>query len=420
MSKRPLTIFIAHCSDLLTDHRPHGDGLIAHGFISSLARRGHTIHVAAQEADLRNPLPPNVVLHIVRTTATRGPLARLEYMVRMRLLLVSLRRTVAFDLVHQLNPVFTGLSLALAGCGLPLVLGTYVARWPADAEPGQASSLKSRLISAGKSAGRSAIAYLQQRQADTLLLTTPAAMNRLPRPEGLRARQYTLPHGVDTELFSPRADWENAASQAAEQASLSVLFFANVWKRKGIFTLLDAFETVARAVPGVRLTVAGGGPELAAAQARAEALPCSAQIEFLGTKQRAEAPELYRNCSVYCLPSFGEPYATTVLEAMSCAKPLVVTDAGGLPYMVHPEGGRRVAAGDAHALARALIELLQSPEERMAMGRYNRALVTGTMTWERVAARLEGIYCETLKLSSSPQQAKSQSTSTESAWGHQL
>ena len=30
---RPLNIFVPHCSDLLTDHRPHGDGLVAHGFI---------------------------------------------------------------------------------------------------------------------------------------------------------------------------------------------------------------------------------------------------------------------------------------------------------------------------------------------------------------------------------------------------
>jgi hypothetical protein len=31
---RPLTIFVPHCSELLTDYRPHGDGLISYALIS--------------------------------------------------------------------------------------------------------------------------------------------------------------------------------------------------------------------------------------------------------------------------------------------------------------------------------------------------------------------------------------------------
>ena len=47
-----LRIFVAHPSALLTDHRPHGDGLVAYGFIRGLAERGHELHVAAEEVDL--------------------------------------------------------------------------------------------------------------------------------------------------------------------------------------------------------------------------------------------------------------------------------------------------------------------------------------------------------------------------------
>jgi hypothetical protein len=54
---RPLNIFVPHCSDLLTDHRPHGDGLVAYGFIRHLSERGHNLYIAAQEVDLRDPLP---------------------------------------------------------------------------------------------------------------------------------------------------------------------------------------------------------------------------------------------------------------------------------------------------------------------------------------------------------------------------
>ncbi len=65
---------------------------------------------------------------------------------RVRRLFWQLRREVQFDLIHQLNPVFTGLSLALAGAGIPVVLGTYVARWPIEQAFGTARSPKGRAM----------------------------------------------------------------------------------------------------------------------------------------------------------------------------------------------------------------------------------------------------------------------------------
>jgi hypothetical protein len=43
-----LRIFVAHPSEMLTDHVPHGDGLVAFSYLSRLAARGHELHVAAQ------------------------------------------------------------------------------------------------------------------------------------------------------------------------------------------------------------------------------------------------------------------------------------------------------------------------------------------------------------------------------------
>ena len=57
MASVPLRVFVAHPSALLTDHRPHGDGLVAYGFLRELASRGHELHVAAQAVDLRDPPP---------------------------------------------------------------------------------------------------------------------------------------------------------------------------------------------------------------------------------------------------------------------------------------------------------------------------------------------------------------------------
>lgn len=385
---RPLTLFIPHCSDVLSDYRPHGDGRIAHGFLTSLARRGHRLHVAVEEVDVREPLHPNITVYQIARPSKGRVLWRAEYMARVRALLNRLKREVRFDLIHQMNPVYTGLSLALAGSGVPVVLGTYVARWPDDSDNSE------RLRSLGRtlSWGRDQISVLQQRMAVALILTTPAAMNRLPQPETVRDRIRLLSHGLDTQEFSPESEWDAPARTAAHQARPVILFLANVVEKKGIFTLIEAFRAVARAFPTCVLRIAGDGNQMEELRRRVAALDCAAQVEILGRQERSRAPELYRQSAIYCLPSYGEPYATTALEAMSCARALVVTNEGGLPYVAPKEGGLHVPVRDADALASALIHLLRNPEERVRMGRFNRARVESEMSWEKVAERLEVIY----------------------------
>ncbi len=167
-----------------------------------------------------------------------------------------------FDLVHQLNPVFTGISLCLVGSGLPLVLGTYVARWPIDPDAFGARGRWGSVVQRG----RDRIAGAQQRRADALVLTTPAAWNRLPDPEAVRNRIHVIPHGVDTELFSPYPGWESPENLEAEQRRPSILFLANVVKRKGILTLIAAFVAVLREFHECKLRVAGSGSDLAEAK----------------------------------------------------------------------------------------------------------------------------------------------------------
>jgi glycosyltransferase involved in cell wall biosynthesis len=383
---RALYIFVPHCSDVLTDHLPHGDGLIAHGFITSLAQRGHRLHVAAQRVELREPIHPNITIYPLALKRVRGMRSRLEYMFRVRSLLQTLKKSQRFDLIHQLNPVFTGISLAMAGSGLPIVLGNYVARWPND--PDALTSGSGRVMAKI----RDLIAAVQQRQADALVLTTPAAWNRLPDLQAVRSRIHVIPHGLDTELFSPKPEWDSLEGLGSEQRKPTILFFANVVKRKGIFPLIEAFPAVMREIKDCTLRVAGDGPDLDQVKRRVADLGCASQVEFLGHKERADAPELYRNCSVYCLPSYGEPYGMTVVEAMSCARALVVTDCGALPHLVHESGGMRVPAGDAEALAQALVALLRDAAKRAKMGQYNRQLVENKMSWDKVAQQLEAIY----------------------------
>lgn len=384
MAATKRSIFVPHASDLLTDHKPHGDGLTAFGFISRLAARGHTLHVAAPAIEISGPLPENIRLYPIKTFFKGTIPHRLEYMLKSRLLLRRLRRNERIDVIHQLNPVNKGLSLAMLGAGLPVVLGVIVPRWPDDAE-GERLSWRARARIAVKHWLKQRLLTIQQWQAAALLVTTPAARASLHRPERDAHKIVVLPIGVDTKHFAP-------APQAEPSEAPIILFLANLWRRKGIFTLLDAFAQVVEKIPNCRLLIAGDGDERAEVERRVAASPHQAQIEMVGRVTRADAPTLLRDCTVYCLPSYGEPFGITVLEAMACAKPVVATNAGGLKHLLPAEGGHKVPPGDAAALAQALIEVLSSPELQAEMGRHNRRAIESFYNWERVIDRLEDVY----------------------------
>ena len=97
-----LRIFVAHPSALLTDHISNGDGLVAFGFISRLAARGHEVHVAAQRVDLRGSLPPSLFIHALPPRGDgMSARDRVAFMWRMRMLYERLETIQPFDVVTR-------------------------------------------------------------------------------------------------------------------------------------------------------------------------------------------------------------------------------------------------------------------------------------------------------------------------------
>lgn len=392
MNSKSLNILISFPTSPLTDWRPIGDSLNGYRMILEMAKLGHVLHVATRFADYRDPLPPNVIVHQMRKRAEDPEPSKFAYLLWTRRLLTELRTTVQFDLIHELNPVFAALSLAFAGSGIPVVLGPTFSAWPSDADGKRPPLQEARRRAVH--ALKNIVMREQHRRASAILLSTYAALDNLQKPARHLGRLFLLPPGVDAEKLTPR-------HEPADEPP-TVLFFANVWVRKGIFTLLEAFEQVSKLMPEARLVIAGGGSNLDEVKQKVEASSYRDRVDFLGRVGRADIADVLGRCSVYCLPSYGEPFGITAIEAMASGKPLVVTSAGGLGYMVSDEGGRQVPVRNAPALAKALVELLRDAELRRKMGQHNRQLVEAQYAWPRVARRLDAIYRQVVKTASSP------------------
>ncbi|HEX3426105.1 MAG TPA: glycosyltransferase [Acidimicrobiales bacterium] len=166
-------------------------------------------------------------------------------------------------------------------------------------------------------------------------------------------------------------DLDGIATRDADAIAGPVVYAGRLSPEKGVDTLIDAVV----ASGGLECVIAGEGPERSHLEDRAAA--AGDRIRFVGRLDRAEVLDLLRSGGCAAVPSrWHENQPMVILEAFACGIPVVSTNLGGLPDLVHPDiNGLLVPPDDPAALGGALRRLSAEPELAAAMGRRARAYV---------------------------------------------
>jgi len=162
---------------------------------------------------------------------------------------------------------------------------------------------------------------------------------------------------------------------------------------KGFDDLLRAAAAVRDKHPTVRWTLVGDGPERARLEQLRDGLGLGDFVAFAGW-QTDVAPWLAA-LDVFVLPSHGEHFGRVLVEAMALGKPVVATDAGGVPEIVlDGETGLLVAPGDSAALAAAVGRLVDDPAARDRLGEVRRQRAARVFSLEGHRDALRALYQE--------------------------
>jgi glycosyltransferase involved in cell wall biosynthesis len=171
---------------------------------------------------------------------------------------------------------------------------------------------------------------------------------------------------VDAKLFEKQLVVEE---DNPKQGTLKILFLSRLIKGKGIYETIKAFEKLRNDKLKVELIIAGSGEEADTIKSLVEH---NENITLTGHVEGKEKIELYKNCTLYCLPSYSEGLPTTVLEAMSFGKPIITTPVGGLKsFFQDGVMGFFVQPKDAGDLEAKLRILLENQGLRNKMGEFN-------------------------------------------------
>lgn len=201
-------------------------------------------------------------------------------------------------------------------------------------------------------------------------------------------RIRSIPQGVDCSLF-------RGADRQPGDGGWQLLYVGRFDVRKGMGVLLEAMHEVRRERGDVRLRLVGGSPVSGTADDfREQARGLEDCVEFVDEKSHEDIPALMAAADVFVLPSFYDSFGIVLIEAMACGLPVVATRCGGPEDIVEEGMGILVAVGDARALARGILTVLNEYEgfDRAEI----RRRIKAQYDYRGVAERIYGVYEEVL------------------------
>jgi sugar transferase (PEP-CTERM/EpsH1 system associated) len=183
-------------------------------------------------------------------------------------------------------------------------------------------------------------------------------------------RIRVLYNGVDTSRFAP-----NLQSRIRIRKELgigeSTCVIGGVGRMvpiKDYGTLLRAADRLIARGDDVVVLLVGSGPDLDSLKQHVSASKnLHDRVHFMGACD--QVPETLNAMDIFVLPSLGEGMSNTLLEAMASALPVVATNVGGNPEVVHDRhSGYLFKPGDTHGLSAAVENLHKNPEIRLKFG----------------------------------------------------
>ncbi len=226
---------------------------------------------------------------------------------------------------------------------------------------------------------------------------------------GIGDRKITVVHhGVDQEKFIPGVDTEEILTKYPQLKGRKVIFHpARIGLAKGCDISIKAMSTVRQKHPDVILVLAGSKNIIDWQDTQQKDIAYLVSlIKHFGMEDSVlidmysldQVKELYEVSDVCLYPSSApEPFGLTMLEAMAMAKPMIVTNMGGMPEIIKDGiNGFVIPVRDFEAMAAKICQLLDDVKLKERFGYTGREIVESQYTKKKVTQDTLAVYRKVL------------------------
>lgn len=229
---------------------------------------------------------------------------------------------------------------------------------------------------------------------DAVIATTDEAASFVPNV------QAVVPHGVDTDTFSPAENRSTAWKALGYGGQMGIATIGRIRPEKGTDLFVNAMLQLLPQLPGAHALVLGRASRehrtfLNELKSRVAAAGLTDRILFPGEIAAADLPKVMRTLSlVMQLPRY-EGYGMVPLEGMASAVPFIGSEAGYYRAFATQGTSGLIVPQDAPAeAAEAALALLCDPSRHQAMSHKAREVAVKSFSASSEAQGIEAVYQE--------------------------
>ncbi len=200
-------------------------------------------------------------------------------------------------------------------------------------------------------------------------------------------------NSIDESLFCPMERYL-AVQKIGVTGSPIFLCVARLEREKGVQTAILAVHSLIHEYPGALLVVVGDGGYRQSLEALARQLGVHHNVKFTGFVEFNSLPLYFNACDIFLNPTVRQDgYDLTVLEAMSCQKPVIASNIGSMPTAIsHGKDGILIKPGSVQDLAIATESLLKDREKMQLISKNAREKILQTFSCESMVSKTISVY----------------------------
>jgi glycosyltransferase involved in cell wall biosynthesis len=250
------------------------------------------------------------------------------------------------------------------------------------------------------------------RTAGRVIAVSEAVADSLAVNEVIESSKITVVHnGIDLDRFerfvAPKGTCESNSHDAGDRACVLVGTVGHLAPIKGQDVFIRAAALISARRGDVRFVVIGEdkSPHMSyrrSLERLVVELGVSGIVELPGW--RDDIPAVLSSMDVFVSAARSEPFGLAIVEAMAAGLPIVAAASeGALEIIDDGISGKLVPTDDAEALAQAIVDLIDNPDERLRLGRNAQLAARERYSLKRMATDTECVYHEVLRRCGRPE-----------------
>jgi len=229
------------------------------------------------------------------------------------------------------------------------------------------------------------------KSADRVICYTEMEKDKLANMLKIDSEKISvIPNGVDTDLFRPDP---NNNKQSNQSNAITILWVGRFVRGKGVEYLIQAAKILVKAVPDLKILLVGDGPSKGKIKSLIEKFNLKKNVIIKENVPNENMPEVYQKSDIFVLPSLNEGVPKTLLEAMACGIPVIISEFPHLEELIK-NAGLTFPKGDVHALADKIMRLIRDRELAKELGNNGRNKIVEGHSWGNTVLKTTELYEE--------------------------